>query len=129
VNLPHQAAIDANDMVYVVDRENKRIQVFDQDLNYQREFANPGWNPWDIAISRKGDDGFAYIADSRRRARAQDLARGRQGARDVGLAGPRRTASSTGSTAWRWTRRRGLRGRYVRAAHPEVRAGAASTTP
>ena len=23
----------------------------------------PGWNPWDIGISRKGDDGFAYIAD------------------------------------------------------------------
>jgi hypothetical protein len=62
-DLPHQSAVDANDNVYVVDRENKRIQVFDKDLNYQREIAHAGWNPWDIAISRKGDDGFAYIAD------------------------------------------------------------------
>ena len=62
-NLPHQAAVDAADNLYIVDRENKRIQVFDENLNYVREFANPGWNPWDIAISRKGDDGFAYIAD------------------------------------------------------------------
>jgi sugar lactone lactonase YvrE len=61
--LPHQAAVDANDNLYIVDRENKRIQVFDKGLNYIREFANPGWNPWDIATSRKGDDGFAYIAD------------------------------------------------------------------
>jgi sugar lactone lactonase YvrE len=46
-----------------VDRENHRIQVFDPDLNYVREIAHPGWYPWDIAISRRGDDGFAYIAD------------------------------------------------------------------
>ncbi|MBI4520871.1 MAG: 6-bladed beta-propeller [Gemmatimonadetes bacterium] len=62
-HLPHQAAVDANDNIFVVDRENKRIQVFDRNLTYVREFANPGWNPWDIAISRQGDDGFGYIAD------------------------------------------------------------------
>jgi peptidylamidoglycolate lyase len=62
-DLPHQSAVDANDNLYVIDRENKRIQVFDQDLNYQREIAHAGWNPWDIGISRKGDDGVAYIAD------------------------------------------------------------------
>lgn len=62
-DLPHQAAIDASDNIFLVDRENKRIQVFDKNLTYMREFANEGWNPWDIPISRKGDDGFAYIAD------------------------------------------------------------------
>ena len=62
-NLPHQAAVDANDHVYIVDRENKRIQVFDNQLNYIREFANEGWNPWDIAISRRGNGDFGYIAD------------------------------------------------------------------
>ena len=62
-HLPHQAAVDAYDSIYVVDRENRRIQVFDGDLNYARQFANEGWNPWDIAISRRGDDGFAYVAD------------------------------------------------------------------
>ena len=62
-DLPHQGAVDADDNLYLVDRENRRIQVFDNRLNYVREFANEGWNPWDIAISRRGDDGFAYIAD------------------------------------------------------------------
>ena len=62
-HLPHQAAVDASDNIFVVDRENKRIQVFDENLTYVREFSNDGWNPWDIAISRRGDDGFGYIAD------------------------------------------------------------------
>lgn len=62
-DLPHQAAIDASDTVYIVDRENHRIQVFDNQLNYIRQFTNAGWNPWDIAISRKGTDGFGYVAD------------------------------------------------------------------
>ena len=62
-DLPHQGAVDADDTLYLLDREGKRIQVFDNQLNYIREFANDGWNPWDIAISRQGDDGFGYIAD------------------------------------------------------------------
>lgn len=62
-HLPHKLALDAADNLYVVDRENKRIQVFDKDLNYLRQFANEGWNPWDIGISRKGADGLGYIAD------------------------------------------------------------------
>jgi DNA-binding beta-propeller fold protein YncE len=61
--LPHKLAIDANDNMYIVDRENRRVQVFDRNLNYVRQFANDGWNPWDIGISRKGNDGLAYIAD------------------------------------------------------------------
>ncbi|MFN8059182.1 MAG: 6-bladed beta-propeller [Vicinamibacterales bacterium] len=62
-HLPHKLAIDSADNLYIIDRENKRIQVFDKTLTYQRQFANEGWNPWDIGISRKGDDGLAYIAD------------------------------------------------------------------
>ena len=62
-DLPHQAAVDASDNIFVVDRENRRIQVFDQNLTYLREFSNDSWNPWDIAISRRGDDSFGYIAD------------------------------------------------------------------
>ena len=61
--LPHKLALDSADNMYIVDRENRRIQVFDRNLNYLRQFANEGWNPWDIGISRKGDDGFGYIAD------------------------------------------------------------------
>jgi DNA-binding beta-propeller fold protein YncE len=62
-DLPHKLAVDAQENLYIIDREGHRVQVFDRNLNYQREISVPGWNPWDIAISRKGDDGFAYIAD------------------------------------------------------------------
>lgn len=61
-HLPHKLAVDAEENLYIIDRENKRVQVFDKDLNYIREIKNE-WNPWDIGISRKGTDGFAYIAD------------------------------------------------------------------
>ena len=61
--LPHKLAVDAQETLYIIDREGHRLQVFDKNLNYQREIAVAGWNPWDIGISRKGDDGFAFIAD------------------------------------------------------------------
>ncbi len=61
--LPHKLAVDAQENLYIIDREGHRVQVFDKNLNYLREINVAGWNPWDIAISRKGDDGFAYIAD------------------------------------------------------------------
>lgn len=62
-NLPHKLAVDAQENLYIIDREGHRVQVFDKNLNYIREFANSGWNPWDIGISRKGSDGIAFIAD------------------------------------------------------------------
>ncbi len=61
--LPHKLAVDAAENLYIIDRENRRVQVFDKDLNYLRQIVNEGWNPWDIGISRAGKDGFAYIAD------------------------------------------------------------------
>ena len=61
--LPHKLAVDAQENLYIIDREGHRVQVFDKNLNYLREINVPGWNPWDIGISRKGDDGFAFIAD------------------------------------------------------------------
>ena len=62
-HLPHKLAVDAQETLYIIDREGKRVQVFDKDLNYQREIKHADWNPWDIGISRKGTDGFAFIAD------------------------------------------------------------------
>ena len=56
-------AVDAQENLYIIDREGHRVQVFDKNLSYLREINVPGWNPWDIGISRKGDDGFAFIAD------------------------------------------------------------------
>jgi DNA-binding beta-propeller fold protein YncE len=61
--LPHKLAVDAHETLYVIDRENHRVQVLDKNLRYLREIKNEGWNPWDIGISCKGNDGFAFIAD------------------------------------------------------------------
>jgi DNA-binding beta-propeller fold protein YncE len=61
-HLPHKLAVDADETLYVLDRENHRLQVFDRDLNYLREIKND-WNPWDVCISRKGNDGVGFIAD------------------------------------------------------------------
>ena len=60
--LPHKLAVDAQENLYVIDREGHRLQVFDKNLNYIREIRNE-WNPWDVNISRKGTDGVGFIAD------------------------------------------------------------------
>jgi len=62
-DLPHKLAVDAQENLYIIDREGHRVQVFDKNLNYLREIAVEGWNPWDINIARKGADGFAFVAD------------------------------------------------------------------
>jgi hypothetical protein len=86
---PHSIAVDANDLVYVADRSNRRIQVFDTEGNFQRQFTidvpvppdarpaignmpdeaaiaagtfAPG-SPWAIAIS-PGRDQVLYCADA-----------------------------------------------------------------
>src|SRR5437868_3258331 len=61
-NLPHKLAVDADENLYIIDREGHRLQVFDKNLNYIREIKNE-WNPWDVNISRKGADGIGWIAD------------------------------------------------------------------
>ncbi len=61
-NLPHKLAVDAKENLYIIDREGHRLEVFDKDLNYLREIRND-WNPWDVNISRKGTEGFGWIAD------------------------------------------------------------------
>jgi len=61
-HLPHKLAVDADENLYIIDRENKRLQIFDRNLTYKRELKND-WNPWDVHISRKGTDGFGFMAD------------------------------------------------------------------
>ena len=61
-NLPHKLAVDADENLYIIDREGHRLEVFDKNLNYLREIRND-WNPWDVNISRKGTDGIGFIAD------------------------------------------------------------------
>ena len=50
---PHAAAVDRQGNVYVADRENYRIQIFDADGNFQREWTHVG-APWGLDWTREG---------------------------------------------------------------------------
>lgn len=60
-NTPHSIASDAKGNIYVADRGNRRIQVFDSDGNYQREIrinipAPPDARTWMGPKPRQGPD-------------------------------------------------------------------------
>jgi DNA-binding beta-propeller fold protein YncE len=57
---PHAIAMDANGRLFVADRQNQRIVIFDQDGNYVNRWTQFGM-PSDIAID---DNGRIYVADS-----------------------------------------------------------------
>jgi peptidylamidoglycolate lyase len=60
-NIPHGISLDKDGRVYVADRENSRVQIFDGNgkLLTQWKSAELG-KPWDVMI---GADGYAYIVD------------------------------------------------------------------
>ena len=58
----HTIAIDAKDNIYVGDRENKRIQVFDDDGKFKTEYLNVG-APWAICIT-PGAHQYMYSSNS-----------------------------------------------------------------
>src|SRR5712692_1253938 len=60
-NLPHAVVVDTKGLVYVADRENKRIQIFDADGNFIREWTQAG-SPWGLAF---GSNQTLYIASGR----------------------------------------------------------------
>jgi DNA-binding beta-propeller fold protein YncE len=62
LNLPHTIAIDAQDNVYVGDRENSRIQVFDTNGTFKRQITNIG-KPYAICISL-GAHPYLYTSNS-----------------------------------------------------------------
>lgn len=59
-DLPHGIALDASGHVYVVDRQNARIQVFNDKGKYITEWKGSFIMPQDIKI---GEDGTAFIVD------------------------------------------------------------------
>jgi len=62
LNLPHTMAMDARGNVYIGDRGNARVQVFDNDLNLKTIYANVG-NPWAICIS-PGPHQYLFVSNS-----------------------------------------------------------------
>jgi DNA-binding beta-propeller fold protein YncE len=62
LNLPHTIAADAQGNIYVGDRSNSRIQVFDNDLNLKTMYDNVG-APWAICIT-PGPHQYLYSSNS-----------------------------------------------------------------
>ena len=70
-NTPHCVAGAADGLVYVCDRGNQRIQVFDSDGAFitERVIEAPlgagriGGTPWDLAFSRDPEQRLLYVVD------------------------------------------------------------------
>ena len=58
----HGIQIDAANNVYVADRDNRRIQVFDTEGNFKTQFRNVG-SPWAICIT-PGPNQVLYVSNS-----------------------------------------------------------------
>lgn len=58
----HGIQIDAANNVYVADRDNRRIQVFDSNGTFKTQFRNVG-SPWAICIT-PGAQQFLYVSNS-----------------------------------------------------------------
>jgi DNA-binding beta-propeller fold protein YncE len=58
-NTPHSIVIDAQNNLYVADRQNGRIQVFDTDGNAKQQWR-VGGNPWSLCMPR-GQNSIMYV--------------------------------------------------------------------
>jgi peptidylamidoglycolate lyase len=60
-DLPHAIAVDASDKVYVADRSNARIQVFNSGGKYLTEWKGTEFGrPWAVRVAA---DGYVYVVD------------------------------------------------------------------
>jgi peptidylamidoglycolate lyase len=60
-DLPHSVAVDAQGLVYVADRNNARIQVFDANGKFLKVWKSPELGrPWSLTI---GPDNLLYVVD------------------------------------------------------------------
>lgn len=62
LNTPHTVASDARGNIYVGDRGNARVQVFNNDLRLIATYDNVG-NPWEICIT-PGPHQYLYVSNS-----------------------------------------------------------------
>lgn len=60
-DLPHSVAVDAQGLVYVADRNNARIQVFDQNGKFLKAWKSEELGrPWSLTV---GPDNLVYVVD------------------------------------------------------------------
>ena len=62
LNLPHTIASDDEGNIYVGDRSNRRVMVYNSDLEYLRMFDQTG-APWEICIS-PGPHQYLFVSNS-----------------------------------------------------------------
>jgi DNA-binding beta-propeller fold protein YncE len=94
-DMPHSIAVDAQDRVYVADRSNKRIQIFDKDGNFLNQWTHFG-TPWGITI--RGDRVYIVDGTSNNCLYVADLGDGTVLAKIDGLSNPTGVAvDSTGA--------------------------------
>jgi hypothetical protein len=62
LNLPHGIAVDAKGNVYVADRSNHRLQVFDNNLAFKASYDNIG-DSWTVCVS-PGPHQYLYTSNS-----------------------------------------------------------------
>jgi sugar lactone lactonase YvrE len=62
MNLPHGLAVDLKGNVYVADRSNNRMQVFDNDLNLKSVYDNIGTS-WTVCVS-PGPHQYLFTSNS-----------------------------------------------------------------
>jgi hypothetical protein len=62
LNTPHSITSDAQGNVYVGDRGNARVQVFDNDLNLKASYDNVG-SPWAVCVSPPPNQ-FLFVSNS-----------------------------------------------------------------
>ncbi len=62
LNLPHGIAVDAKGNVYVADRSNHRLQVFDNDLGFKASYDNIG-DSWTVCVS-PGPHQYLFTSNS-----------------------------------------------------------------
>jgi DNA-binding beta-propeller fold protein YncE len=61
-NVPHSVVTDVQGNVYVADRENRRIQVFDNNGAFKTQFINVG-TPWTLCMT-PGPRQYLYSSNS-----------------------------------------------------------------